>query len=143
MRSFKLYNATNLTQLLLDYKGVDYSIVTKACPAFPDSNSPILYDEGRWIMGLYPILGYLDRRILLPAYFPLDADSYAKACMAFDHFLTRPPTPDDWLPIVAKHPFVLGEEPCVVDLILAQRASNDPVWNKYQSRVKSAHGARL
>ena len=142
MRSFKLYNSNPLVKALLDYKGVDYSVVKTPCPAFPSSNAPVLYDEGRWIVGLYPILGYLDRRVLLPAFFPTDADDYAKACMAFDHFLQQPPHPSDWLPIVAKSNFVLGDTPCIVDLLLSQQPSNDPLWLKYQDRVREAHGGR-
>lgn len=134
MRPIELFNPTPLVRALLDYKGIDYLVSDKRSPAFPNSRAPIIRDDDKWITGTYPIMGYLDRRFYWPSFFPTEAESYAKASMVFDLFLHEPPNPTDWLPIV-RHGFVLGADPCVVDLILAQYTCNRPEWQTYCDRV--------
>ena len=140
MRKIDLYNPTPFVEALIAYKGIACQIHEEPCPAFQDTSNPIIFDEGRWIMGVHPILGYLDRRVLWPAYFPLDHDEYAKASMVFDMFLREDPSPEDWLPIISGNGFVLGREPCVVDLILSRMEFDHPAWGAYRARVQSIQG---
>lgn len=137
MRKIELYNSTPLVEALILYKGIAYQIHEEPCPAFQDARDPIIFDEGRWIMGIHPILGYLDRRVLWPAYFPLDHDEYAKASMVLDMFMRDAPLPEDWLPIISNNGFVLGREPCIVDLILSRIEYDHPSWDSYRTRVRS------
>lgn len=139
MRYIDLYNVTPLAEALLQYKGLPYQIKKGKCPAFPDHDGPVLHDDGKWIAGTYPILGYLDRRIVWPAFFPTDQDEYAKASMVFDLFLREQPDPKDWLPIVANAQFVLGKQPCIVDLVLSRIKHKHSAWAAYQERVNSTY----
>lgn len=140
MRYIELFNPTNLIKSALEYKGAAYKINSCKCPAFQDAEDPIIFDGGRWIMGVYPIIGWLDRRILWPQFFPDDYDAYAKACMVFDTFLVESPDPEDWMDVIKDVAFVLGKDPCIVDLVLSGQASINPAWVKYQARVREAHG---
>lgn len=143
MRYIQLYNSTPLAQSLLDYKGLPYKVVAGECPAFPDHDGPVIQDGDHWIAGTYPLLGYLDRRVIYPAFFPAEQDAYAKASMCFDLFLREYPDPKDWLPIVANCTFVLGRHPCIVDLVLSSVPHSSDIWKDYQSRVHAAHGATI
>lgn len=138
MRYIELYNPTPLAETLLQYKGLPYKIVGGPCPAFPDTDGPVLFHENKWIAGTYPILGYLDRRVIWPAFFPTDHDEYAKASMVFDLFLREPPDPKAWLPLVSSSQFVLGKHPCVIDAVLARCSFDNPVWQTYVRRVDAA-----
>jgi hypothetical protein len=143
MRYIELYNPTPLAETLLKYKGLPYKIVGGPCPAFPDTDGPVLFHENKWIAGTYPILGYLDRRVIWPAFFPTDHDEYAKASMVFDLFLREPPDPKAWLPLVSSNKFVLGKDPCVIDAVLARRPYDTPAWQTYVHRVDAACATQL
>lgn len=137
MRYIDLYNATSLSEALLTYKGLPYNKISGPCPAFPDTDGPVIHHENKWVAGTYPILGYLDRRIIWPAFFPTDHDEYAKASMVFDLFLREPPDPKAWLPLVTSNQFVLGKNPCIIDAMLAQCPYEHPSWRDYVLRVES------
>lgn len=138
MRYIDLYNATPLSEALLTYKGLPYHKIGGPCPAFPDTDGPVIHHEGKWIAGTYPILGYLDRRVIWPAFFPTDHDEYAKASMVFDLFLREAPDPKAWIPLVTSSKFVLGNQPCVIDAMLARCPYEHPTWQNYIHRVKTA-----
>ena len=140
MRKIEIYNSTALVEALLTYKGVAIEIHPEPCPAFQDATDPIIFDNGRWIIGVNPILGYLDRRILWPQFFPDDHDEFAKASMVFDHFQKEAPDPSEWLQFVGNNAFVLGKEPCVIDLILSRIEFDNPVWRAYQTKVNAVYG---
>lgn len=135
MRTLDVYHQTPFLKKLLDYKRAAYYEHGDSSPAFPTNTDPVICDEGRWIVGVYPIMGYLDRRVLFPAFFPHDPGAYAKAAMVFDLFLKTTPNPVDWLAVIQHNPFVLGREPCVIDLILADTDYPHPQWIEYQHRV--------
>lgn len=141
MRYIQLYNPTPLAEALIEYKGLPYKINKGKCPAFPDHDGPVIHDGNHWIAGTYPILGYLDRRIIYPAFFPVDQEEYAKASMCFDLFLREHPVPKDWLPIVSSCKFVLGRHPCIVDLVLSRTPYKNPIWEAYKKRVLDTHGS--
>ncbi len=143
MRYIELYNSTPLAQALLEYKGLPFKIVGGPCPAFPDTDGPVIHHEEKWIAGTYPILGYLDRRVVWPAFFPTDHDEYAKASMVFDLFLREPPDPKAWLPLVSSNHFVLGKNPCVIDAVLSRLPYKNPAWQNYVYRVSTARANLL
>lgn len=139
MRKIEVYNSTALVEALLTYKGISIEVHNETCPAFQDATNPIIFDNGRWIIGVYPILGYLDRRVLWPQFFPESHDEFAKASMVFDHFLKEAPDPSEWLQFVTHNSFVLGKEPCVIDLILSRVDYDHPVWLSYQKKVNAVY----
>ena len=142
MRPIELYNSTPLAEALIEFKQVPIQKHTKPCPAFPKHQEPIIKDGDRWIVGLYPIIGYLDRRIPWPGFYPFEPEEYAKVAMVLDLFLKTPPTANDWLPIVQHSRFVLGDTSCVVDVILARLESDHPAWVDYVARVRAIPTAR-
>jgi glutathione S-transferase len=143
MRYIELYHSTPLAEELLSYKGLPFKIKGGTCPAFPDTDGPVIYHEDKWIAGTYPILGYLDRRFVWPAYFPADHDEYAKASMVFDLFLRERPDPKDWLPLVSSNHFVLGRNPCIIDAVLASIPYDNQVWRSFADRVRTAQSPQL
>ena len=71
---------------------------------------------------------------------PAFQDEFAKASMVFDHFQKEAPDPSEWLQFVGNNAFVLGKEPCVIDLILSRIEFDHPVWRAYQTKVNAVYG---
>lgn len=135
MRIVDIYNSTPVIEAVITFKGWRFKTHSEKPPAFPYTEAPVMFTEGYWISGVYPIVLYLDRRVPYPPLFPTEHEDCAKAAMIFGELLIHQPQPEDWLPILEDRAFVFGDVPCIVDLLLANTACNDPHWLTYRDRV--------
>lgn len=139
MRTATVYNATPQIEAAFHFKKWPFDPTTKVSPAFPDTTDPVVQIEGFWLAGWYPILGYLDRRKPLPYLLPQhDAIMHAHACMLLDDLLSGQVDDSILDSLLGISPYVLGQEPCFVDMLVVQRASDSALRTAHADRVKEA-----
>jgi len=138
-----------LVQLAMQAKGLTYLVNTESPQ---DRDGPVLSDHGTRVVGLIPILEFLNDKYPEPSLIFTDPSQKALVRMflhrvlfggSYEKINIAEKTLRELRPYIMARKFFLGDQPCLVDLALSPlvQHTNDPIWRSFNERVMEAISA--